>query len=440
MRIFFETKPLAEALPEIKGQPFLAILDEVFTSGKPFHAEEILANLEHNGILKGLFFNVVYQPVKDNSGLTADILVVATDVTPQVEARKLIEQSEQHFRKLADLVPAKISNALPTGEVTFFNKHWLEFAGMNFEHMRDFGYHQMMHPDEIPAFQQGLAHAAANGTPHMSEMRFKNTSGEYVWHLNIASPILDEAGKITMWVGSTTNIQVLKEEEQRKSDFVSMLSHELKTPVTSIKGYVQLLLRQLLREEGSELHTKMVNSLSRIDVLLQQLSGLIRDMLDLSRIDSGRLDLNREPFAMEALVAEVIEDFRMSHTQHQFNLMAENGVSVNADRNRISQVLINLISNAIKYSPSSNVIDVMVNSGEAEVTVAVRDYGIGIDQKDQAKIFERFYRVEGNNEKYYNGFGIGLFLVHSIVARHGGRISVSSKINEGSVFTVHLPV
>ena len=432
--------PLSVALPELHGQPFLGILDQVYTSGEAFYANEIMAMLEHAGELKEIFFNVVYQPVAGLDGAVSDILVVAVDVTEQVNSRKLVEKSEQHFRRLADLVPAKISNALPNGEVTFFNKQWLDFAGMGFEDLRDFGYHQMMHPDEIQAFQNGLAVASQNGVPHISEMRFKNTSGAYIWHLNVASPILDEQGDITMWVGSTTNIQALKEEEQRKSDFVSMLSHELKTPVTSIKGHVQLLLRLLARETSTAFLGKLNSSLSRIDVLLLQLTGLIGDMLDLSRIDAGRMDLKKERFFIDALVTEVVEDFRLSHQQYFFHLDAEAGIEIIADRDRISQVMINLIANAIKYSPSSNVVDIAVALAGDEVLVSIKDYGIGIEKKDQEKVFERFFRVEGQNEKYYSGFGIGLFLVHNIVSRHGGRISVESERNKGSVFTVHLPV
>jgi PAS domain S-box-containing protein len=189
---------LAEALPEIKDQPFLGYLDDVFTTGKPFHANEIMAMLMHEDELKEIFFNVVYQPIADVNGNIADILVVAVDVTEQVNSRKMVEKSEAYFKMLADLVPAKISNALPTGEVTFLNKKWLEFAGMNFEDMRNFGYQQMMHPDEIAKFQTGLAAAAKSGIPHISEMRFKNSEGKYIWHLNIASPILDENGIISI--------------------------------------------------------------------------------------------------------------------------------------------------------------------------------------------------------------------------------------------------
>jgi len=430
---------LSDALPEIHGQPFLGILNDVYTTGVPFYANEISALLEHHGELKEIFFNVTYQPVSDSTGATADILVVAVDVTQQVNSRKLVEQSELHFRHLADLIPAKISNALPSGEVIFFNQQWLDFAGMGFEDLRDFGYHKMMHPDEIPAFQIGLAEAAATGKAHVSEMRFKNTEGKYVWHLNVASPVLDENGQLKLWVGSTTDIQALKEEEQRKSGFVSMLSHELKTPVTSIKGHVQLLLRNLEREAESALGLKFKPSLTRINRLIIQLTGLIGDMLDLSRIESGRLDLRKEPFLLDELLNEVVEDFRLSDQQHRFNLSAEKDIRVIADRNKISQVLINLISNAIKYAPSSDQVDISLQVSAQNVLVGIRDYGIGIDEKDHDKIFERFYRVEGQSELHYNGFGIGLYLVKSIMDYHGGSISIESVKGKGSTFTVHLP-
>jgi PAS domain S-box-containing protein len=433
-------QPLAQALPELVGQPFLGLLDEVYTSGKAFYANEIPAMLEHEGQLKEIFFNATYQPIFDNAGNTTDILVVAVNVTEQVRSRRQVEKSEDHFRHLADLVPAKISNALPTGEVFFFNKQWLDFAGMNFEDMRDFGYQKMMHPDELTGFKTGLAEAAETGVPYISEMRFKNTSGEYIWHLNIASPILNEEGKITMWVGSTTNIQVLKDEVQRKSDFVSMLSHELKTPVTSIKGHVQLLLRSLEKSQELLPGSRVRASISRIDQLLVQLTGLIADMLDLTRIDAGRMELQKELFMLDVLVAEVLEDFKLSHLEHQFAVSLSPDVAVMADRNKISQVLINLIANAVKYAPKSKKIEVSLSATQSESVIAVRDYGIGIDAKDQHKIFERFFRVEGQSELHYSGFGIGLYLANSIMHSHKGKISLESSKGEGSTFIIHIPM
>ncbi|RZK62265.1 MAG: PAS domain-containing sensor histidine kinase, partial [Pedobacter sp.] len=309
-----------------------------------------------------------------------------------------------------------------------------------FEDLRDFGYHQMMHPDEIADFQVGLTKAAVSGVPHVSEMRFKNTEGKYIWHLNISSPVFDDDGNISMWVGSTTEIQALKEEELRKRDFVSMLSHELKTPVTSIKGHVQLLLRTLDRESASPITDKLKPSLTRIDKLLVQLTNLIGDMLDLTRIEAGRLDLKKESLHLETLVTEVVEDFRLSHQQHYFNLNYEGKFKIFADRHKISQVIINLIANAVKYAPDRNNVDIAIFSAGTEVLVEIKDYGIGIEEKDQQKIFERFYRVEGQNEILYSGFGIGLYLANSIMEFHGGRISLRSTKGKGSTFTMHIPV
>ena len=132
----------------------------------------------------------------DPSGAFSAFTGVVMDITEQYLAAQKIEESEKHFRYLADLVPAKISNALPNGELTFFNKQWLDYAGMSFEDLRDFGYHQMMHPDETPGFQAQLAEAAAKGMALESEIRFKDMDGNYRWHLNIASPVFNDQGEI----------------------------------------------------------------------------------------------------------------------------------------------------------------------------------------------------------------------------------------------------
>jgi PAS domain S-box-containing protein len=431
--------PLHEALPELANQPFLDILDTVYTTGEPFSAQEISAMLEHRGELRQIFFNLTYQPVADSSGSTADILVVAVDVTKQVISRKQAEKSEQHFRYLADLVPAKISNILPNGEVTFLNKHWLDFAQMSFDDLKGFDYQQLMHPDEIAGFRQRLARAIEDGLPYTSEMRYRNTEGKYIWHLNRTAPIFDDEGKVAMLVGSATDIQSLKDEEERKSDFISTLSHELKTPVTSVKGHVQMLLRILEKEPPSPLSPTLQLSLNRVDKILVQQTKLISEMLDLTRIESGRLHLHQETVRIDKLVEEVVDDFKLSHPQHSFRLTSAGSAEVSADRHKISQVLINLIANAIKYSPESNIVDIAIRYSAKKIEIEIKDYGIGVDEKDHQKIFERFYRVEGQNEVRYNGFGIGLYLASSIMELHGGSISLKSSKGQGSAFTIHMP-
>lgn len=425
---------LADALPEIKDQPFLELLNDVYSTGKPFFANEIKAMLMHEDEVKEFFFNVVYQPIADSDGRTADILVVATDVTEQVNARKVIEQSEAYFKMLAELVPSKISNALPSGEVTFFNKKWLEFAGMTFEEMRDFGYHQMMHPDEIDKFRKGLAEAEASGKPYLSEMRFKNKEGKYIWHLNIASPIFNEDGQMTMWVGSTTDIQALKEEEQRKNDFIGMVSHELKTPITSVNIYLQLLLRKAEQTQDEFLKKIYTQALKQI----KQMTDMINGFLDVSRLESGKLHLDKKEFILSDLIEEVREDYHFQYPNHQIRFAEVPKIKMIADRLKIAQVLNNLVGNAVKYSDNNTNVYVSFEELTDKILILVKDEGMGIKADNINKLFGRYYRVE--QESKIAGFGIGLYLCAEIIEAHGGRIWAESEYGSGSTFSFELPV
>jgi len=433
-------RPILEAVPELKGAPLIDSMLDTYHNGTPFEVHELyvpIADYE-GGPTVDRYFTFNYVPRRNVNNEIDGVFNFVFEVTEQVLSRKKIEDSEKHFRHLSDLVPAKISNALPSGEVTFFNQKWLDFAGMNFEDLRDFGYQQMMHPDEISDFQVGLEQAANSGQPHISEMRFKNREGKYIWHLNIASPILDENGQIKMWVGSTTDIQKLKEEDQRKADFVSLLSHELKTPVTSIKGYIQLMQREIKKNNLQK--EKIESGLDRVDRLVKQLTGLVSDMLDLSRIETDRLDLNRKTVVLNALVTEVVEDFRMTAPERDITITQSEELVTQLDHDKIAQVLINLISNAIKYSPAKSPINIEISKSDQNGMVSITDQGIGIAEKDHKKIFERFYRVEGKDEKHFSGFGIGLYLAHSIIERHGGKLTIQSKPQKGSTFTFSIPL
>jgi len=433
-------RPILEAVPELKGAPLIDSMLDTYHNGTPFEVHELyvpIADYE-GGPTVDRYFTFNYVPRRNVNNEIDGVFNFVFEVTEQVLSRKKIEDSEKHFRHLSDLVPAKISNALPSGEVTFFNQKWLDFAGMNFEDLRDFGYQQMMHPDEISDFQVGLEQAANSGQPHISEMRFKNREGKYIWHLNIASPILDENGQIKMWVGSTTDIQKLKEEDQRKADFVSLLSHELKTPVTSIKGYIQLMQREIKKNNLQK--EKIESGLDRVDRLVKQLTGLVSDMLDLSRIETDRLDLKRKTVVLNALVTEVIEDFRMTAPERDITITQSEELVTQLDHDKIAQVLINLISNAIKYSPAKSPINIEISKSDQNGMVSITDQGIGIAEKDHKKIFERFYRVEGKDEKHFSGFGIGLYLAHSIIERHGGKLTIQSTPQKGSTFTFSIPL
>ena len=434
-------KSLLEVIPEAVEQGFDKELQNVYKTGESFSSYETPIMLTRNGKQDLVYYSFVYQAQRDINGEIAGVAILANEVTPQAVLHTKIKESEKHFRQMADLMPAKISNATADGEVTYFNQQWLDFSGLNFEELKDFGYHKMMHPDEREEFQTQLQKASETGSVLEMEMRFKDREGDYKWHLNRASPIIDENGQIKMWIGSTTEIQKLKEEEQRKGDFVTMLSHELKTPVTSIKGYVQLILHMIEKEQEIQFPVRLKTSLVRIENLVVKLTSLISDMLDLTRIEANRLELKNELFSLNDFVTGIVEDMRYTSPKHTINIYHDFNCSVNADTDKLGQVLINFISNAIKYAPNKYIIDVRISNGnESQVEVSVKDHGIGIDKKEQQKIFERFYRIEGKNEQNFSGFGIGLFIAHSIIERHGGFITIDSNIGKGSVFTFTLPV
>ena len=260
--------------------------------------------------------------------------------------------------------------------------------------------------------------------------------GHYCWQLTRAIPLKDSSGNNEGWVGTCTDIQEIKELDQQKDHFISIASHELKTPITSIKGYIQILL-STYHESKDEFLKK---SLGAVDKQIIKLTNLISDLLDLSKLKLGNLRLVKESFNMNELVEEVVEEIRLIKQDYQIHVTFQTTAIVFADRERIAQVIINLLTNAIKYSPRHKLIQVKCLLKDNYTTVVVKDRGIGINRKSQEKIFERFYRVEGKNEETYPGFRIGLFISSEIIHRHNGKIGVKSTPGKGSEFYFSLPI
>lgn len=435
-------KPVFECMPDLGGQGFEELLAHVYTTGERFVTSETPITLLRNGVSENVFIKLVYEALFDEDGTISGVIAAADEITEQVVIRKKIEESEVRFRMVTNLMPAKITNANPAGAVIYCNKEWLDFTGVDFEDFKNFGYYNVMHPDELFEFQNRFQNAVKTGTDLEMEMRFMNLNGEYKWHLNRASPVKNGNGDIEMWIGVTTEIQKLKEEEKRKGEFLQMVSHELRTPITSIKGYVGILLRMLKEEHEKYFHPMPLRaSLVRIDVQIIRLTKLISEILDLSRLEEGRLELKHDVFNLNELVVDTIEDIRFTNLSLNINLIQEVNCNILGDKDRIGQVMINLINNGIKYSPAKQPIEVRIHQPEKnQVAVSIMDYGIGIDKKDQERIFERYYRVEGQNENKFAGLGIGLFITDQIIKRHNGFMTIESEKGKGSVFTFTLPL
>ena len=435
-------KTLREALPELEGQPFHDLLQKVFTTGETYWGKEDKVDLVKDGKMNTGFFNFTYKPLRDETGEIYGILNMALEVTEQVAARKQLEERETYFRQMADLMPEKVINTDPEGFPLYFNQNWLDFTGLSSLELRDKNWITLIHPEDENRFMEQWNSSLETGERFETEIRIIDREQNYIWHLSRAEAVKDENGKIRMWISTNTDIQRLKEEEKRKEDFLKMVSHELKTPVTSIKGYVQLLLSLLKTAQNPELdNMPLTLSLERIDHQIRRLTRLISEMLDISRIEEGKLKLQNEQFSINQLINETVQDIVLTNTQHRIKVSHDYSCEVYGDKDRIGQVVINFVTNAIKYSPESRLIRVNVEKGPAnEVAIRVKDEGIGIDQKDQNNIFKRFFRIGGENEETYSGFGIGLYLAKEIIQRHKGRIEVKSEKGKGSEFTFFLAV
>jgi PAS domain S-box-containing protein len=374
-----------------------------------------------------VFYDDKNQPLK--------LIGTIRDATEEKHHQLELIEREEKFRLLADSIPQLVWTADAGGNINYFNKSVLDYSGLHLKQIIKDGWIQLVYPDDLQDNINAWTDSVKTGNDFLYEHRFKRFDGEYRWQLSRAIPQKDASGNIQMWVGSSTDIQQIKEQEQQKDYFISVASHELKTPITSMKGYVQMLKRKY--NDSNDPFLK--KSLQVIDKQIATLTGLISELLDISKIKSGRLYLKKEPFEINGLIEAVIEEVNQINPDYNILFSKENDILINADRERIGQVLINFLTNAIKYSPNSSIVEVKSTVEGEQIIISVIDTGIGISKHDQERIFERFFRVEGKNEKNFPGFGIGLFIASEIVHRHNGKIGVKSEPGRGSVFYFSIP-
>ncbi|WP_025141759.1 hybrid sensor histidine kinase/response regulator [Pedobacter jeongneungensis] len=230
-------------------------------------------------------------------------------------------------------------------------------------------------------------------------------------------------------------IEFRKQAEHKKDEFISIASHELKTPLTSVKGYIQLLQRSLNRDDK----TMAQNHIEKASIQLEKLNELIVDLLDISKIESGKMKFNMKSFCADNMVNNAIEMLQQSNPDFKITKLGKTNDMIFGDEMRLEQVVINFITNAIKYAPGTNQVNVTINIKDEKLYLAVKDFGIGISKEQQHKIFDKFYRVEENSNRF-NGLGIGLYICSEIINRHGGTIGVNSVPDEGSEFYFIVPI
>lgn len=310
-----------------------------------------------------------------------------------------------------------------------WGKTWDEAVGKG---LLDNGYepwHAEMHEREID-------HVAATKEIVRGEVAFPHaTLGRRVYDY-ILTPVINAQGEVEAVAGTTRDISDIKENEQRKNDFISMVSHELKTPLTSVISYVQISQKRAAQNND----TVAADMLTRAGKQLSKMTKMINGFLNVSRLESGRIHIDLKPFDLALLMKEVEDETAATVTSHNIIFAPVPEIMVNADREKIAQVFNNLISNAVKYSPAGSEIRISSAVQKNEAQISISDEGMGISKEDLPRLFERYYRVKEADLNHISGFGIGLYLCSEIIKLHGGNIWAESKPDKGSVFYFTLPL
>ncbi len=343
--------------------------------------------------------------------------------------------SREHFRHLSNNIPQMTWTNLPSGEVNYYNQQWFSYTGLSFDETMQWGWQNVVHPDDLQRTMDTYLAALKSGETFEMENRYRRFDGVYRWHLNRALPLIDEDGEIVFWVGTATDIEDQKKELEKKDEFIGIASHELKTPLTSLKGYLQLVISY----KKEEIPPKVKQYIEKANIALNKLQRLINDLLDVSKIQAGKLEYAFGTVNITLLIKTCIENADHIYPENKFVNEDGNDFLVNGNAERLEQVLMNLISNAVKYSTQNKTVVVKTERIDDHLRVSVIDEGIGLSEDQQERIFERFYRVE--DKKYMtSGLGMGLYISAEIINNHEGRIGVESTLGHGSIFYFELPL
>jgi PAS domain S-box-containing protein len=431
-------KPIMKALPELEGQGFDKILDKVYKTGETFVGVEIPIILarDENLLPEERYFNFSYQPIFNDEKNINGILVFGYEVTDQMLAMKL---AENNLRQVLESITQITITASAEGNFTFFNQYFLEFSGLTLKEAIDGrGWKYIIHPDNREEVIKTMQHSQLTGEDFNIEIRLRRKRDRmYRWQLVRARAIKDDKDKIISWVGAATDIHEQKIKEQKKDEFISIASHEMKTPLTTAKAYLQLIELELAMDSKKEIASLYAKKAS---LSIARLNELINELLDVSKIQSGKLDYNISTFNFNEMIDNNIEDIQYSSPKYTIIKTGRVDQEVSGDKDRLQQVIINLLNNAIKYSiDTGGKIFINLEQKNNQIIVSVKDNGIGISKQNLEKIFDKYYRVIDHTIES-QGLGIGLFISYEIIQRHHGKIWVESEPGKGSTFYFTLPV
>lgn len=557
------------------------LIESVLKTGKPVWFEDALVPIYRNGKMEDVYWTFSYGPVFGDDGRIAGVLVTCTETTQKVQTIKELAESENRFRTMAEGTDILIAVGNETSNVIYFNNAWSELTGRPAKELLEFGWLDLIHPEDIERCLNIYLDALKNKMPFAGEFRILNKKGEYRWLLATAPPrfrpdgsfagyisscvditdkinhqkeiqtineelaatnrhlahsneqmrlsreaaqigtfdvdivagtlewdkrcrilfgidhdnpvfyntdflnglhpedkqrvietidrvynkalsngdydieyrtvgvgdgkirwlrakgkaYFDENDKPIRFVGVVIDITEEKLDEIRKNDFIGMVSHELKTPLTSLSAILQVLNLKLKNNSDAFI----AGAVDKAGKQIKKMNSLVNGFLNVSRLEAGKLFINKMDFDIVELIKQIIEEANFVIAGRKIIFEDQPPVVVFADREKIDSVISNLINNALKYSsPDSPVRVSCIKEGDC-VKICVQDQGIGISAKDKENLFERYYRVQNGATSNISGFGIGLYLCAEIIKLHDGAIFLESEKDQGSSFYFTLP-
>lgn len=376
---------------------------------------------------------------------TENILLAIEDITERQQAEYSLSESEERLRTMADNISQLAWVCDSLGNVTWYNRRWLEYTGLAFEDMKGWDWSKVQHPDHLDRVIAGVKRSAETGEPWDDTFPLRGKDGEYRWFLSRAVPIRDAHGNIVSWFGTNTDVtearadqEALRETDRHKNEFLAMLAHELRNPLAPIRSAVQVLR---LAGGKPEVVASVTDMMER---QVGQMGRLVDDLLDVSRVSRGKIELRRGRVELASVVHHAVEAARsqMEAKEHEIAVtLPTKPLYVHGDPTRLAQMVGNLLNNACKFTDKGGLVSVTGKLEGALAVIRVRDSGIGMAASELPRIFDMFMQVDTSMERSNSGLGIGLTLVKSLVELHGGSVQAQSAgLGQGSEFTVRLPI
>ncbi len=383
------------------------------------------------------YWSCLNTPILDSNDRVAYILNTIVDITAEAKAKEAAIEKESRLRLATEATALATWDLILDNQTFLYSPRLAEIFGhpagttITLAHIRE-----QVDPDDMKNIVEKAYYESMTSGRYLYEVRIYWPDESLHWIKTQGIVLRDAEGKPERMIGTILDITESKRDEMRKNDFIAMASHELKTPLTSIKAYIQLVQQKI-----ASLNDVFVdNALTKANHQVNKMTSLIHGFLDLSKREPGKIQLKLTNFDIYRLLADCAAEFSSTTHSHTFEVGPGEAIMIRADKEKIEEVVSNFLSNAVKYSARDTKITLAARVVDDEAEVSIRDEGIGIKPKDQEKLFQRFYRVEDTRIKNVSGFGIGLYLSNEIIQRHKGKTWVVSDEGKGSTFYFSLPV